>query len=111
MTVEAPLKLAQDLLSGVDQDPAKKQRLKDAEIWIVPCVNPDGYEYTRNGDGMWRKNRRPLEVDQLGHKTRETGVDLNRNYGDPKHPELFRPAGELGLDHGDEVAHGGNDLV
>ena len=50
MTVEAPLKLAQDLLAGKDTDPAKAARLKDAEIWIVPCVNPDGYEYTRNGE-------------------------------------------------------------
>ncbi len=48
------------------------------EIWIVPCVNPDGYyhnEYTDpGGGGMWRKNRR-----NNGNGT--YGVDLNRNYG------------------------------
>lgn len=48
------------------------------EMYIVPCVNPDGYIYNEstnpNGGGMWRKNRR--------HNADSTyGVDLNRNYG------------------------------
>ncbi len=52
--------------------------IDNREIWIVPCVNPDGYyhnEYTdAGGGGMWRKNRR-----NNGDGT--WGVDLNRNYG------------------------------
>lgn len=47
-------------------------------IIVVPCVNPDGYEYNRQthpqGGGMWRKNRRP-------NLDGSYGVDLNRNYG------------------------------
>lgn len=47
------------------------------ELWFVPCVNPDGYEYNRstnpNGGGMWRKNRR----DNGGGVF---GVDINRNW-------------------------------
>lgn len=48
------------------------------EMYIIPCVNPDGYTYNQttnpNGGGMWRKNRR--------HNADSTyGVDLNRNYG------------------------------
>ena len=44
------------------------------EMYFVPVVNPDGYEYNRttdpNGGGMWRKNKRG-----------SYGVDLNRNFG------------------------------
>lgn len=97
MTVEAPLRLGQDLLNGIDSDPAKQKRLKDGEVWIVPCVNPDGYEYSRSKDNMWRKNRRPLEVDQNGKPTSQVGVDLNRNYGgdgSAEHFHLWRPDGD-----------------
>jgi len=27
--------------------------------YIIPLLNPDGYEYTHQGDRMWRKNRSP----------------------------------------------------
>ncbi len=43
------------------------------EVWIVPMVNPDGYEYVRNFYDNWRKNRR----DNGGGIY---GVDNNRNY-------------------------------
>jgi len=51
--------------------------VNEREIWILPNVNPDGDEYDRLGDGLyrsWRKNRR-----DNGNGT--WGVDLNRNYG------------------------------
>ncbi|MFN8609686.1 MAG: M14 family zinc carboxypeptidase [Vulcanimicrobiota bacterium] len=48
----------------------------DREIWIVPLVNPDGYEYSRQHDNSYRTNR--------------NGVDLNRNYADADYPELYR---------------------
>lgn len=42
--------------------------------WIViPNVNPDGYEYTRSNERLWRKNRRVLNSTCIG-------IDLNRNY-------------------------------
>src|SRR5690606_35124331 len=48
------------------------------ELFFIPVVNPDGYEYNRStdpaGGGFWRKNRR-----DNGNGT--FGVDLNRNYG------------------------------
>jgi Zinc carboxypeptidase/GEVED domain/Secretion system C-terminal sorting domain/Fibronectin type III domain len=47
-------------------------------MYILPCVNPDGYIYNTttnpNGGGMWRKNRK-----NNGDGT--FGVDINRNYG------------------------------
>jgi len=48
--------------------------LARTNIWFVPLVNPDGYEYSRLNDSTWRKNRR-----DNGDGT--FGVDLNRNYG------------------------------
>jgi len=48
--------------------------LRDArDIWIVPVANPDGYQFSFDGDRLWRKNRR-LNADGT------LGVDLNRNY-------------------------------
>ncbi|NOY78783.1 MAG: T9SS type A sorting domain-containing protein [Calditrichaeota bacterium] len=43
------------------------------QIWIIPLVNPDGFEYVRNKDMWWRKNRRR-------NSDGSYGVDLNRNY-------------------------------
>eukprot|EP00105_Crassostrea_gigas_P030888 XP_011453366.1 PREDICTED: carboxypeptidase B [Crassostrea gigas] len=43
------------------------------DFYFAPVVNPDGYEYSRSHDRMWRKNRRP--VISGCH-----GVDLNRNF-------------------------------
>jgi len=33
--------------------------LQSYDFYIIPVANPDGYEYTWNGNRMWRKNRRP----------------------------------------------------
>jgi hypothetical protein len=43
------------------------------EIWLIPCVNPDGLEHVFNRNRLWRKNRRPNGNGLFG-------VDLNRNY-------------------------------
>jgi hypothetical protein len=52
--------------------------VNNREMYFIPVVNPDGYEYNRtiapNGGGMWRKNRRKNSDGSFG-------VDLNRNYG------------------------------
>lgn len=49
--------------------------VNNREIFIVPCVNPDGYVHNQttnpSGGGMWRKNK---------NMTLGDGVDLNRNY-------------------------------
>lgn len=43
------------------------------DIWLVPCINPDGRSYVMTVDDLWRKNRR----DNPG--TPCDGIDLNRN--------------------------------
>jgi hypothetical protein len=48
--------------------------LETLDLWLVPCINPDGREYVMTVDRLWRKNRR----DNPG--TPYDGVDLNRNY-------------------------------
>lgn len=57
-----------------------KALVDNREIYIVPCVNPDGYERNRrtnpNGGGGQRKNRRP----NTGSDSTKAGVDLNRNF-------------------------------
>ncbi len=45
-----------------------------AELWVIPCLNPDGYARTWELDG-----RAPLP--RL--RTNANGVDLNRNYPKP----------------------------
>ncbi|XP_073978134.1 carboxypeptidase B-like [Rhodnius prolixus] len=44
------------------------------DFYIVPVVNPDGYEYTHYGQRLWRKNR------SKGNYFCP-GTDLNRNWG------------------------------
>ncbi|TGN63893.1 zinc carboxypeptidase [Nocardioides eburneiflavus] len=63
-----------------DHEPTKKL-LQSTELWFVPVMNPDGYEYTFTDERLWRKNLRDNNGDgitQVGD-----GVDPNRNY--PSH--------------------------
>ena len=55
--------------------------LRTTEVWFVPVVNPDGYQYTFDGERLWRKNLRDNDGD--GQITGNDGVDLNRNL--PEH--------------------------
>ncbi|MCY2961948.1 MAG: M14 family metallopeptidase [Planctomycetota bacterium] len=86
MGAEALLRLVDWIASRYPADPAAKRMVETRQVVIVPCVNPDGYEYNRatnpGGGGIWRKNRRPNAGGSFG-------VDLNRNYGwewGPSHP-------------------------
>src|SRR3954468_15480364 len=66
-----------------DDDKRIKNLLKDVELWFVPVMNPDGYQYTFDAERLWRKNLRDNDGD--GQTTIVDGVDPNRNY-----PEHFR---------------------
>ena len=61
------------VLENYESDPTLQSYLEYATIYMVPCANPDGYEYSRNHFSFWRKNRR---VNADGSH----GVDLNRNF-------------------------------
>lgn len=66
------------LLENYATDSEVQTILDNTEIYIVPIVNPDGYNYNvvtnPDGGGYWRKNRRD-------HGNGDYGVDPNRNYG------------------------------
>lgn len=49
------------------------EAVKNVDWYILPVVNPDGYEYSHRVDRLWRKNR---HINGLC-----TGTDLNRNFG------------------------------
>lgn len=62
-------------------NPQIRDLVNNREIYIVPCFNPDGWEYNRLNGGVGmdqRKNRRNVGSDAGGD---QKGVDLNRNWG------------------------------
>lgn len=61
--------VADRLVRGYATDPAIRAFVDHTQLWVVPVVNPDGYQYTWAGHRYWRKNRRDRH-----------GVDLNRNF-------------------------------
>jgi Zinc carboxypeptidase len=63
------------------ENPQIVDLLETTELWFVPVVNPDGYEYTFTTERLWRKNLRDNDGDE--EITNNDGVDLNRNY--PEH--------------------------
>ncbi|KAF8363368.1 hypothetical protein PRIPAC_90291 [Pristionchus pacificus] len=85
-TVHTALYFINQLLNPAS-DPAVKEYLDKLVIYILPVLNPDGYEYTRVDETnpkyrMWRKNRgRELCSTSIeGEKRCCKGVDLNRNF-------------------------------
>lgn len=64
-----------------EADPRVVKLLRTTELWFVPVANPDGYQYTFDGDRLWRKNLRDNDLD--GSVGPFDGVDPNRNY--PEH--------------------------
>src|SRR5262245_11448185 len=73
IAVQVPYLLADYLVGQANQSPVKEW-LGQGEIWVAPMVNPDGHEYCRVQDRLWRKNRRHNPDGSFG-------VDPNRNYG------------------------------
>ena len=49
--------------------------LRNYDLYIMPSMNPDGYEYSRNYDRMWRKTRSKNPGSSC------IGTDANRNWG------------------------------
>lgn len=72
-TSEVVLFVGDRLLEGLGRDRDIEDLLRTREIWLLPCLNPDGREYCFDHDPWWRKNR---TLQRSGH----VGVDLNRNF-------------------------------
>lgn len=72
------------LLENYHTNPEIQFLLDHTEMYIVPCLNPDGYVYNQttnpDGGGFWRKNKRDNNGNGVFNSNAD-GVDLNRNYG------------------------------
>ncbi len=71
--IELSLSFAQYIIDHIDYDPQLNAILDSTTLYMVPCANPDGFEYSRNHFSFWRKNRRK-------NPDGSHGVDLNRNF-------------------------------
>jgi len=71
--LELVIGFAQHVDRNIAYDHAIQEALQNAAIYMVPCANPDGFEYSRNHFSFWRKNRRQ-------NADGSYGVDLNRNF-------------------------------
>lgn len=70
---ELALKFIEYVAQNQTIDPVLEKSLGESTIYMVPCLNPDGYEYSRKHFSFWRKNRRKNHDGTYG-------VDLNRNF-------------------------------
>lgn len=63
------------LVAGVARNDSRVlSYVRNVDWYILPMVNPDGYEYTHTSSRMWRKTRSQ-------HSIVCNGVDPNRNFG------------------------------
>jgi hypothetical protein len=76
--MEICLETMNRLTDGYGVDTFLTRLVNEREIYFMPVLNPDGWEYNLylepNGGALWRKNR---SENYDGSR----GVDLNRNYG------------------------------
>ncbi len=63
------------------RDRVIEQLLASNEVWFIPLMNPDGYDYTftAKANRLWRKNLRDVNDDGAIDPASD-GVDLNRNW-------------------------------
>ena len=60
------------LLKSYGSDPAITDFVDNHQLWIIPVVNVDGYDYDYPQQRMWRRNRKPFGG--------AIGCDPNRDY-------------------------------
>ncbi len=71
--IELAIGFAEYVDRNIAYDHPLQEALENGVIYMVPCANPDGFEYSRNHFSFWRKNRRQ-------NADGSYGVDLNRNF-------------------------------
>lgn len=88
-TVEICLYIANELTSKYGSDPDITDVVNNVRLWLVTCVNPDGYYYCHDQGHDWRKNRRPFPPYGVG-------VDPNRNYAGSSNGDPWGSWGSVG---------------
>ena len=79
ITPEMVRRLLHHYVDGYGSDAELTQIINTTDLWFIPVVNVDGYDYTFTADNrLWRKNLRDNDGD--GQITAQDGVDLNRNF-------------------------------
>jgi murein tripeptide amidase MpaA len=79
ITPEVVRRLLHHYLDGYGSDRELTKIIDTTDLWFIPVVNVDGYDYTFTpGNRLWRKNLRDNDGD--GQITGLDGVDLNRNF-------------------------------
>ncbi len=79
ITPEMIRRLTHHVVDSYGTDPTITNLVNRTEMWFVPVVNPDGYDFTFQPDQrLWRKNLRDNNGD--GVIEPGDGVDPNRNY-------------------------------
>ena len=81
IATEVNRRLMLHYLENAATDQEIRNILATTELWFVPVMNPDGYQYTFDVERLWRKNLR--DNDDNGVIDSNDGVDLNRNF--PEH--------------------------
>jgi murein tripeptide amidase MpaA len=74
--------ILEELLAHYGKSERHTRLVDSLEIWLVPVVNPDGYDYIMRNQlqfPWWRKNLRDNNGDGVFDPLVD-GVDLNRNY-------------------------------
>ncbi|PJE80218.1 Carboxypeptidase T [invertebrate metagenome] len=71
--IELATQMVHYIIHNYKSDPQLLKTLTRNTLYIVPCLNPDGFEYSRHHFSFWRKNRRDNGYGSFG-------VDLNRNF-------------------------------
>ncbi len=100
ITAVQTMRLLHALTDNYTTDSKIRKLVDTREVWVIPVVNPNGYERALANQVDWRKNTRLATQSQT-----RCGVDLNRNYGFG-HVTLFPPAQRAALP---DVAYSGVD--
>lgn len=101
VTTSLTFRVIDDLTKGYKAgDVEIRKHVDNAEIWLIPVVNPNGYERALTAQDDWRKNTRRVSPQQ-----QRLGVDLNRNYGFA-HATSLTQAQRAGLDQNTRYANG-----
>ena len=95
-SLEICLTIIETLTSGYSSDAEIQSLVDNNRIWVVACLNPDGYYYCHDQGRDWRKNRHYFP------ETGTYGVDLNRNYAGSSNGA---PDGAWGSLPSDSVTH------
>lgn len=80
MGVQLALEFARQLVSSYQKSNDVNNILGQFRFWIVPTINPEGYQEVIAGNYQW-KRKNNTDTDHNGFiDIRVDGVDLNRNY-------------------------------